>query len=113
MSERDARRARWRADLHEYGAAALRSAGLDAMADASDAEIAWGRAYADLLQELGEAKAARAADPGSSAALLVLQDVKARIVAFRQALRVSDVPRPGIVNNISEPSDAELIELGY
>ena len=106
MSVRDASRARWRADLHEFGSAALRSAGLDAMADVSDREVATQRAYADLMTELAAAKA-----DGNSA---VLRDVKTRVVAFRKAWRTSDAPSSaGAVNHISEPSDAELVESGY
>lgn len=106
MSVRDAARANWRADLHEFGAAALRSAGLDAMADVSDREVVTQRAYAALMVELAAAKA------GDNHA--VLRDVKLRVVAFRKAWRTSDAPSSaGAVNRISEPSDSELVESGY
>ena len=57
MSQSDARRARWRADLNDYGSAALRAAGFTAMADEHAAAAAEQRTYADLMVELAAAKA--------------------------------------------------------
>ena len=106
MSESDARRARWRADLHEYGGAAARAAGLTRLADDSDVAAATNRDYADLMVELAAAKA------GTDIA--VIKEVKTRVVAFRAAWRGDvDQPRVGIINNFTEPTDAELIGLGY
>jgi predicted RNA-binding protein with PUA domain len=105
MSIRDAARARWRADLHEYGAAALRIGGLNDMAVANDAEAASLRAYAVLMEELAAAKAA--GDP------VVLRAKKLEVVAFREARRSSNVIRPVTMDNIAEPSDDDLIALGY
>lgn len=105
MSTRDAARAKWRADLHEYGSAALRVGGLEAMALDSDAEAARLREYADLLDDLAAAKAG--GDPE------VLRTVKQQIRAHRQAVRLSNVIRPGVMDNFTEPSDDELIAMGY
>lgn len=112
MSKTDAARARWRADLHEYGASALKNAGLKEMAADSSEEVAYLRAYADLMDELADAKAAHASD-ATPATLAVLKDVKNRVVAFRSSAANANRPTPGVVNNISEPSDSELTELGY
>jgi hypothetical protein len=111
-THRDAARARWRADLREFTGIALRSAGLDAMADQAEAEIRDERAYADLIDELAAAKDAHA-DAGTDATRDALQEVKVRVADFRRSRREGGTPTPGIVNNFAEPSDAELIELGY
>ena len=105
MSTKDAARARWRADLHEYGAAALRVGGLNDMAAQSDAKAASLREYADLLDDLAAAK--EAGDPDE------LRAVKQQVLAFRQAARSSNDIRPGVMDNFTEPSDDELIALGY
>lgn len=105
MSTTDAARARWRADLHEYGSAALRVGGLEAMAVDSDTEAARLRDYANLLDALAAAKAG--GDPE------VLRTVKQQILAHRQAARSSNAVRPGVMDNFTEPSDDELIALGY
>jgi len=105
MSNRDAARAKWRADLHEYGAAALRIGGLNDMADASDAETANLRAYALLMEELAAAKTGGDAE--------ALRAKKLEVNAFRQAARSSNVVRPGAIDNFAEPSDDDLIALGY
>ena len=105
MSQSDARRARWRADLNDYGADALRSAGLPAMADEHATAAAEQRTYAHLMDALAAAKAGN--DPQ------VLHDVKLQVAAYRQTQRLLGTPRPGIINNFSEPTDAELIEAGY
>lgn len=105
MSRTDAARARWRADLHEYGAAALRIGALGGLADASDNEAASLRDYATLMDALADAK-----DAGDET---VLRTVKAEVLAFRQAARGSNTIRPGVLDNFVEPSDAELTALGY
>jgi len=104
MSVQDAARARWRADLHEYGSAAARGAGLKAQADSSAKEAVAHREYADLMTELADAKAA-----GNAGALVA---VKNRVAAFRAAWR-TNADRVGVVSDFSEPSNAELIEMGY
>lgn len=111
MSARDAARARWRADLHEFGAAALDSAGLADMANKSTIQAVSLREYADLMDELAAAKAAY--DPEVSASVAVLRDVKQRVIAFRAAERTFGGPRIGVIDNIAEPSDDELTALGY
>lgn len=105
MSARDSARARWRADLQDYGAAALRTAGLVDMADKTEKEAAANRAYAALMDELAAAKAE--GDPDK------LRAVKLRVRAYRETTRSSGPVRIGIVNDFAEPSDAELIEMGY
>lgn len=112
MSARDAARCRWRADLHEYGAAAMRSAGLEAMADENAARAVHLREYADLLDELAAAKAAREANPSPETREAV-KEVSTRIDAFRVAAADNQPPQAAFVNNFSEPTDAELIEMGY
>jgi hypothetical protein len=109
MSHTDAARARWRADLREFGAGALDSAGLSDMAAEHLAEAASLRTYADLMVDLATAKDAFAALP-EAAALAVVKDT---VVAFRRNRRTVGPPTVGLVNNFSEPSDAELIALGY
>jgi hypothetical protein len=104
-THRDAARARWRADLREFTGTALRSAGLDAMADQAEAEIRDEREYADLMDELAAAKAGDDRD--------VLHDVKRRVTDWRRARRTGGVIRPGVVNNFAEPTDDELAEMGY
>lgn len=111
MSLRDAARANWRANLHEFGSAGLRAGGLDAMADANDARVARNRAYAALMVELHEAKTAYTADPNTGTKA-VLDDVKQRVVAHRVDERTNH-PQILSVNNFLEPSDAELAEMGY
>ena len=76
MSQSDARRARWRADLNDYGSAALRAAGFTAMADEHAAAAAEQRTYADLMVELAAAKAGN--DP------VVLRDTKIKVAAYRE-----------------------------
>lgn len=105
MSTRDSARARWRADLHEYGAAALRVGGLTAMADDSDAEAARLRNYADLIDDLAAAKA------GTDK--VALRNAKQAVLAHRQASRSGNAIRPGIIDNFAEPSDDDLIAMGY
>lgn len=105
MSTRDAARARWRADLHEFGAAALTSAGLTSMADESTTQAVALREYATLMDELAAAKAA--GDP------VALRAKKIEVMAFRAAERTFGSPRPGVLNNFAEPSDDELTALGY
>ena len=105
MSVRDAARAKWRADLHEFGADRLRFAGLADMAEASVAAAASLRAYADLMVELAAAKV-----DGNP---VILKDVKVRVANFRRVSRTGGTPRPGVLDNFEEPSDAELIEMGY
>ena len=105
MSQSDARRARWRADLNDYGSAALRAAGFTAMADEHAAAAAEQRTYADLMVELAAAKAGN--DP------VVLRDTKIKVAAYRETQRLFGAPRPGVINNFSEPTDAELIAQGY
>lgn len=112
MSKTDAARARWRADLHEYGAAALKGAGLEEMAADSTAEVDYLRAYADLMEELSDAKEAFYAKK-SEASRAVLDNIKRRVHDFRVASASTARPTPGVINNISEPSDSELEELGY
>lgn len=104
-TQRDAARARWRADLRDFSSQALRTAGLDAMADQAEAAIADEREYADLMDELAAAKA------GDDKA--VLDEVKGRVVEWRRARRTSGSIQPGVVNNFAEPTDTELIEQGY
>jgi hypothetical protein len=132
MSHTDAARARWRADLREFGAGALDSAGLSDMAAEHLAEAASLRTYADLMVDLATAKEAFAAArdavpfPTSHAGLdaylaevaalpeaAALAVVKDTVVAFRRNRRTVGPPTVGLVNNFSEPSDAELIALGY
>lgn len=105
MSLRDAARANWRADLQEYTAEAMRSAGLTDLADEQDREAASKREYAALMTELADAKAA-----GDKT---VLDGVKRRVIAFRHAMRTSAGSRPITLDNFSEPSDSELIAQGY
>lgn len=105
MSARDARRARWRADLRDFTSTAMRSAGLEAMADQHEATIRDERVYADLMDELAAAKAGDDRE--------VLQDVKRRVTDFRKAQRTDAAIRPGVVNDFAEPTDDELIEMGY
>jgi hypothetical protein len=105
MSERDARRARWRADLHEYGADALASAGLTQMAETSIKSAASLRQYADLMDRLTAAKAGTDKN--------ALREVKIEVIAFRKEQREHGIARPGVLNDFAEPSDDDLIELGY
>lgn len=112
MSKTDAARARWRADLHEFGSSALKKAGLDEMAAGSEDEIKYLRAYAVLMDELANAKEAYYSN-STDAAKAVLHDVKLRVHQFRSSAVNANRPTPGVVNNISEPSDAELVKLGY
>jgi len=105
MSQSDARRARWRADLHDYGSAALRAAGFANMADEHAAAAAEQRTYAELMDALAAAKAG--SDP------VVLRDVKLQVCTYRQTQRLLGAPRPGVIDNFSEPTDAELTEAGY
>lgn len=105
MSARDAARARWRADLLEYGAAALAGAGLDRQAEESTIAAAENRWYADLMDELAAAKAGD--DPH------VLREVKQKVRDYRKNRRESGPPALVSVNNFAEPSDDELIALGY
>lgn len=111
MSHPDVARANWRADLHEIGSAGLRAGGLHDMASANDDKVARLRLTASLSQELADAKAAVTADPsvGNKAAL---DDVKARIRAHRVDERTKH-PQILTVDNFAEPSDSELIEMGY
>jgi len=113
MSQSDARRARWRADLHDYGADALRTAGLPAMADEHATAAAEQRTYAELMDELAAAKAGNAANPGSEWHATNLRATKIKVAAYRETQRLLGAPRPGVINNFSEPTDAELIEAGY
>lgn len=112
MSKTDAARARWRADLHEFGSSALKKAGLDEMAAGSEEEIKYLRAYADIMDELANAKESYYSNP-TDAARAVFNDVKLRVHQFRSSAANASRPTPGVVNNISEPSDAELVKLGY
>ena len=91
--------------LNDYGSAALRAAGFTAMADEHAAAAAEQRTYADLMVELAAAKAGN--DP------VVLRDTKIKVAAYRETQRLFCAPRPGVINNFSEPSDAELVEAGY
>jgi hypothetical protein len=105
MSHPDAARARWRADLREFGAAALDAAGLADMAAEHTAEAASLRAYADLMDELAAAKAGGDRN--------TIKEVSVRVAAFRKERRTAGPPTIGLVHNFSEPSDAELIAQGY
>lgn len=111
MSLRDAARANWRADLHDYAAAGMAAGGLTGMADQATAEANHKREYAALMVELANAKAGYTADR-SVGPKAILDDVKRRVAAFRLAER-TDTVRVGIVNDFSEPSDSELQEMGY
>ncbi len=111
MSLRDAARANWRADLHEFGSAGLRAGGLEGMAVDSDARAERHRAYASLMIELHAAKTAYADNP-TEATKAVLDEIKLRVTAFRANGRVN-VPQMLRVDNFNEPSDAELAEMGY
>lgn len=105
MSTRDAARARWRADLHDFGAAALNSAGLTGLATDNAASAFSLREYADLMDSLAAAKAA--GDP------VALRAVKTEVIAFRAAERTFGPPRVGVVSDFPEPSDDELAASGY
>lgn len=105
MSQRDAARARWRADLREFTSTALHSAELDGMAEEIDAQIVVERDYADLMDELAAAKAGDDND--------LLKEVKLRVVEFRRHQRDNGAIRPGVVNNFMEPTDIKLTQEGY
>ena len=105
MSHPDARRARWRADLLDYGAAAQASVGLDGLAAAAGRAADEQRTYADLADMLAEAKAT--GDPD------VIADAKRIVHATRAAWRGTARDGAATIDNFTEPSDAELIELGY
>lgn len=111
MSLRDAARANWRADLHEYAAAGMAAGGLSGRADDEAAQAASKREYAALMVELANAKAGFAAD-GSLGPKAILDDVKQRVVAFRRDERLKGVS-VRTLDNFIEPSDAELVEQGY
>lgn len=105
MSQPDARRARWRADLHEYGAAVLNDAGLTNMADEHATRASALRDYAALVEELAGAKA--------SGDAVAIRDAKRAVVDFRRIERETGAATPAAVNNFAEPSDDDLIALGY
>jgi hypothetical protein len=113
MSNVDIARANWRADLQDYTAAVMRDAGLDALADSNEASAAQHRAYADLMAELDAAKAAYKASSKTEADTAAYQAAKVAISTARQAMRETGAPRPGVLDNFSEPTAAELKDLGY
>lgn len=105
MSHPDARRARWRADLHEFGASVLSGAGLNKMADEHTEQAASLRDYAVLIEDLALAKAGDSPE--------ALHAAKIAIRNFRQAQREGGIPVPRVMNDFVEPSDDELIAQGY
>lgn len=113
MTTPDSRRAAWRADLHRFSAEALRLAGLDAQADAEDTAAAMKAEEAQIILDLDAAKRTFRSSAQTDDDRAGYQAAKNDIQARRQALKQAGPPRPGIVDNFSEPSDAELIELGY
>lgn len=103
----DVARARWRADLWEYTAAALDSVGLTDDADAKRAKIKNAREFADACERFETLKATARDTPEYEAA-------RAEFIALRTARRVAkggpvDNARISSVNNFSEPSDDELV----
>lgn len=103
MSTPDSRRARWRADLLDYGAALQASVGLDGPAASATAKAAVNREMADLADELAEAKAT-----GTD-----LAAVKRRVHERRSQLRGGRGLGNETVDNFAEPTDAQLIEMGF
>ena len=96
--------------LHEVAAERVRRQGDPGLAERVHEikrfqHLRFQRTYADLMVELAAAKAGN--DP------VVLRDTKIKVAAYRETQRLFGAPRPGVINNFSEPSDAELIEAGY
>ena len=113
MSAVDVARYNWRADLQEYTGALLRQAGLDGMAETNEKSAADHRKYAELMSTLSDAKATFAASAKTEADLAAYRAAKSAVAAQRGALRETGTPRPGVVDNFSEPTAAELTGLGY
>jgi hypothetical protein len=101
MSNLDAARANWRADLCEYHVALLQEAGDTAQADQEQARADFHRTYASLMVELADAKAS--GDPA------VLSEVKNKLSAFRKAHKGDGVPSPAPLSDFIEPTNEELI----
>lgn len=113
MSTVDVARANWRADLHEYGAAALRQSGFNGMADEHDASAARFREEASIAAALTDAKETYAASAKTDVDKAAYNAAKVAVQNARRALRESGAPRPGVVDHFSEPTAAELKDMGY
>lgn len=113
MSNTDVARANWRADLHEYGSAALRAAGFDGMADEHEASAVRFREEASIAAALADAKETYRASEKTDVDRAAYNAAKVAVQNARRAIRETGAPRPGIVDNLSEPTAAELIEQGY
>jgi len=109
----DVARLNWRADLLEYSAAAFAEHGFDSQSAENAAKADVARKEAAVLVELAAAKATFRASERTAVDQAVYTAAKQAVRAARQATRLTGPPRPGIVDNFIEPTDAELKDLGY
>jgi hypothetical protein len=100
----DVARARWRADLFEYAAAALRSVGFTQEADGKDAKAHNAREFADACERF---EVLRESEKGSAA----YDAAREAFLEIRSARRAAGANEPAVktINNFSEPSDDELL----